>query len=163
MITPNEIELGVLDGYLHVGVAPLISPLSGLEYLPLHDEHAQLYCSRDHVLLKRIDGDIVADEAFATDIVAPSYRLLAEAQACHQELNNSVNVSDHEGMAFLTLTDNFIGYLPPYYAADWVAAGMLRFLLPERFHYVIVLTIVIHKGRRPNLVLERFPEAVTVS
>ena len=27
---PNEIELGVLDGHLHVGVVPLISPLSGL-------------------------------------------------------------------------------------------------------------------------------------
>lgn len=41
MTTPNEIELGVLDGHLHVGVVPLISPLSGLEYLPLYDEHAQ--------------------------------------------------------------------------------------------------------------------------
>ena len=30
MTTPNEIELGVLDGHLHVGVVPLISPLSGL-------------------------------------------------------------------------------------------------------------------------------------
>ena len=58
---------------------------------------------------------------------------------------------------------NFIGYLPSHYAADWVAAGMLRPLLPERFHYAIALTIVTRKGRRPNLVLERFLEAVAVS
>ena len=159
---PNEIELGVLDGHLHVGVVPLISPLSGLEYLPLYDEHAQL-CSRGHALFERADGDIAVDEVLAADAVAPSYRLPAEAQARHQELNNSASASDREGMAFLILTGNFIGYLPSHYAADWVAAGMLRPLLPERFHYAIALTIVTRKGRRPNLVLERFLEAVAVS
>ncbi|WP_426317782.1 HTH-type transcriptional activator BauR [Pseudomonas aeruginosa] len=163
MTTPNEIELGVLDGHLHVGVVPLISPLSGLEYLPLYDEHAQLYCSRGHALFERADGDIAVDEVLAADAVAPSYRLPAEAQARHQELNNSASASDREGMAFLILTGNFIGYLPSHYAADWVAAGMLRPLLPERFHYAIALTIVTRKGRRPNLVLERFLEAVAVS
>ena len=116
----------MLDGHLHVGVVPLISPLSGLEYLPLYDEHAQLYCSRGHALLERADGDIAVDEVLAADAVAPSYRLPAEAQARHQELNNSASASDREGMAFLILTGNFIGYLPSHYAADWVAAGMLR-------------------------------------
>ncbi len=153
----------MLDGHLHVGVVPLISPLSGLEYLPLYDEHAQLCCSRGHALFERADGDIAVDEVLAADAVAPSYRLPAEAQARHQELNNSASASDREGMAFLILTGNFIGYLPSHYAADWVAAGMLRPLLPERFHYAIALTIVTRKGRRPNLVLERFLEAVAVS
>lgn len=81
----------MLDGHLHVGVVPLISPLSGLEYLPLYDEHAQLYCSRGHALFERADGDIAVDEVLAADAVAPSYRLPAEAQARHQELNNSAS------------------------------------------------------------------------
>ena len=36
MIAPNEVEQGVLDGRLHVGVVPQASALSGLEYQPLY-------------------------------------------------------------------------------------------------------------------------------
>lgn len=163
MTTPNEIELGVLDGRLHIGVVPLISPLSGLEYSPLYDERSLLFCSREHPLFEREDASITVAEIHACDAVAPSYRIPAEAQERHQELNASANASDREGMAFLILTGSYIGYLPDHYAADWVAQGRMRALRPERFHYDIPLTVVTRKGRRPNLVLERFLEAVAES
>ena len=37
MSTPSEIERGVLDGRLHVGAVPLITPLSGLDYSLLYE------------------------------------------------------------------------------------------------------------------------------
>ncbi|MCY1268054.1 pca operon transcription factor PcaQ [compost metagenome] len=163
MTTPSEIELGVLDGHLHVGVVPLISPLSGLEYSPLYDERSLLFCSREHPLFARDDGEIEVQEIRASDAVAPSYRLPADAQERHQELNSSAGASDREGMAFLILTGSYIGYLPDHYAADWVAQGRMRALQPQRFHYDIPLTVVTRKGRRPNLVLERFIEALAQS
>ncbi|SDI73714.1 LysR family transcriptional regulator [Pseudomonas panipatensis] len=163
MTTPSEIELGVLDGRLHVGVVPLISPLSGLEYSALYDERSLLFCSREHPLFARDDAGIGVDEIRASDAVAPSYRLPAEAQERHQELNSNAGASDREGLAFLILTGSYIGYLPDHYAADWVAQGRMRALLPERFHYDIPLTVVTRKGRRPNLVLERFLDAVAES
>lgn len=163
MTTPNEIELGVLDGRLHVGVVPLISPLSGLEYSALYEERSLLFCSREHPLFERDDASIMVEEIHACDAVAPSYRIPAEAQERHQELSGSATASDREGMAFLILTGSYIGYLPDHYAADWVAQGRLRALRPERFHYDIPLTVVTRKGRRPNLVLERFLEAVAQS
>lgn len=163
MTTPNEIELGVLDGRLHVGVVPLISPLSGLEYSTLYDERSLLFCSREHPLFERDDGSVTVEEIHACDAVAPSYRLPAEAQERHQELNGSAGASDREGLAFLILTGSYIGYLPDHYAADWVAQGRMRALRPERFFYDIPLTVVTRKGRRPNLVLERFLEAVAES
>lgn len=163
MTTPNEIELGVLDGRLHVGVVPLISPLSGLEYSALYEERSLLYCSQEHPLFTRDDASITVAEIHACDAVAPSYRIPAEAQERHQELTGSANASDREGMAFLILTGSYIGYLPDHYAADWVAQGRMRALRPERFHYDIPLTVVTRKGRRPNLVLERFLEAVAES
>ncbi|MNE81697.1 LysR substrate binding domain protein [compost metagenome] len=100
------------------------------------------------------------DEILASDAVAPSYRLPAEAQDRHQELNSTAGTSDREGLAFLILTGSFIGYLPDHYAADWVGQGRMRALQPERFHYDIPLTVATRKGRRPNLVLERFLEAL---
>src|SRR5690606_16290685 len=40
MVAPNEVEQGVLDGSLHVGVVPQAHGLSGLEYQPLYDERS---------------------------------------------------------------------------------------------------------------------------
>ena len=51
---------------------------------------------RPRTLFERADGDIAVDEVLAADAVAPSYRLPAEAQARHQELNNSASASDRE-------------------------------------------------------------------
>lgn len=158
MTTPSEIELGVLDGHLHVGVVPLISPLSGLEYIPLYEEHFLLYCSHEHPLFARADAEINEAELCSADAVAPSYRLSAEAMERHQNLNNTATASDREGIAFLILTGSFIGFLPDHYANVWVRQGMMRALHPTRFNYDIQLSVVTRKGRRPNLVLERFLE-----
>lgn len=162
MIIFNEIELGVFDGYLYVGVVLLISLLLGFEYLLLYDEYVQFYCSCGYVLFECVDGDIVVDEVFVVDVVVFSYCLFVEVQVCYQELNNSVSVLDCEGMVFLILIGNFIGYLLLYYVVDWVVVGMLWFLLLECFYYVIVLIIVICKGCWLNLVLECFLEVVVV-
>jgi DNA-binding transcriptional LysR family regulator len=160
MTTQSEIELGVLDGHLHVGVVPLINPLSGLEYMPLYDEHSLLYCSREHPFFNRPDAEIADDELCRADAVAPGYRLSAEAMERHQSLNCTATASDREGIAFLILTGSFIGFLPDHYAAAWVAQGRMRPLHAQRFHYDIPLSVVTRKGRRPNLVLERFLEEV---
>ena len=50
MSTPGEVEQGVLDGRLHVGVIPQVGALSGLEYQPLYSERSQLYCGVGHPL-----------------------------------------------------------------------------------------------------------------
>lgn len=163
MMTPSDIELGVQDGQLHVGVVPLIHPLSGLDYLSLYEERSLLYCSREHQFFSRPDADITDTELRRADAVAPSYRLPAEALERHQSLNCSATASDREGIAFLILTGSFIGFLPDHYAASWVAQGMLRPLRPRRFHYDIPLSVVTRKGRRPNLVLERFLEELAAT
>jgi DNA-binding transcriptional LysR family regulator len=160
MTTPSEIELGVLDGRLHVGVVPLINPLSGLDYIPLYEERSLLYCSREHHFFYRSDVEITDDELRKAEAVAPNYRLPADALERHQTLNCTATASDREGIAFLILTGSFIGFLPDHFAAGWVAQEMLRPLHPQHFYYDIPLSVVTRKGRRPNLVLERFLEAL---
>jgi DNA-binding transcriptional LysR family regulator len=100
MTTPSEIELGVQDGHLHVGVVPLINPLSGLDYLPLYEEHSLLYCSREHPFFARADSDISEAELRSAEAIAPNYRLTVEAMAQHHALNCTATASDREGIAF---------------------------------------------------------------
>jgi len=160
MIAPGEVEQGVLDGRLHVGVVPQASALSGLDYLPLYEERSQLYCAVGHPLFYVDDEALTEERLHAQDAIAPTFRLPAEAQARYTALNCTASASDREGMAFLILTGRYIGYLPDHYARPWVQEGRLRALKQGSHHYDISLASVTRRGRRPHLVLETFLEAL---
>lgn len=74
MSPPGEVERGVLDGRLHAGAVPLITPLSGLAYLPLYDETSQLYCSHGHPLFARA-AEVDAATLREAAAVVPTYRM----------------------------------------------------------------------------------------
>lgn len=159
MSTPGEIERGLLDGRLHVGAVPLITPLSGLEYSLLYEERSNLYCSHEHPLFSQA-GSVSNEDLRSVDAVVPSYRMTAEAIGLHQLLNFAASATDREGIAFLILTGGYIGFLPDHYAATWVEKGQMAALSPERIHFDANLSIVVRKGRRQNLILERFLDAL---
>ena len=150
MIPPNEIERGVLDGQLHVGVVPVRRGLPGLAGLPLYQEESLLYCGDGHPLFDRPEGAVTREAVEAADAVAPT-----QAQLPH-ELNNTATATDREGVAFLILTGCYVGFLPTHYARQWVERGMMRALLPGTFHHALEFQVVTKKGAQPNLVLERF-------
>ncbi|MGX5218129.1 LysR family transcriptional regulator [Pseudomonas segetis] len=160
MTPPSEVEQGVLDGRLHIGVVPQSGALSGLDYQPLYDERSLLYCAVGHPLFYA-DDQLLDDERLNTqDAIAPTFRLPPEIQTHYQVLNCTASASDREGMAFLILTGRYIGYLPDHYANAWVQQGRLRALKPDVRFYDLNLAAVTRKGRRPHLVLESFLEAL---
>lgn len=155
MSTPGEIERGLLDGRLHVGAVPLITPLSGLDYGLLYEERSNLYCSHEHPLNGHASA--VTDKQLSqTDAVIPSYRMTAEAIGLHQRLSGAATATDREGIAFLILTGTYIGFLPDHYAATWVEKGLMIALDPDRLYFDSKIAIATRKGRRQNLILERF-------
>lgn len=155
MSTPGEIERGLLDGHLHVGAVPLISPLSGLDYSLLYEERSNLYCSHEHPLFAHA-ASVTDDQLAQADAVVPTYRMTAEAIGLHQLLNFGASATDREGIAFLILTGSYIGFLPDHYAATWVEKGIMAALDPNRLYFDAKLAIATRKGRRPNMILERF-------
>ncbi|WP_271407977.1 LysR family transcriptional regulator [Pseudomonas sp. Q1-7] len=159
MSTPGEIERGLLDGRLHVGAVPLITPLSGLEYSLLYEERSNLYCSHEHPLFPRAK-EVGNEELKSVDAVVPSYRMTAEAIGLHQLLNFAASATDREGIAFLILTGSYIGFLPDHYAAAWVEKGLMAPLSPEHLFFEAKLAVATRKGRRQNLILERFLDAL---
>ncbi|MWV15665.1 LysR family transcriptional regulator [Pseudomonas sp. L-22-4S-12] len=163
MTPPSEVEQGVLDGSLHVGVVPQSVALSGLEYQPLYGERSQLYCAVGHPLFYVDDAQLSDSRLNAQEAIAPTFRLPADIQARYQVLNCTASASDREGMAFLILTGRYIGYLPDHYAQQWLQQGRLRVLKPASRFYELTLASVTRKGRRPQLVLESFLEALAES
>lgn len=163
MTPPSEVEQGVLGGSLHVGVAAQAVSLAGLDYLHLYDERSLLYCAVGHPLFYAKDDEIEDARLNSQEAIAPTFRLPGEIQAHYQVLNCSASASDREGMAFLILTGLYIGYLPDHYAETWVKEGRLRALKPSSRYYELSLAAVTRKGRRPNLVLESFLQALAAT
>ncbi|KQQ53574.1 LuxR family transcriptional regulator [Pseudomonas sp. Leaf127] len=155
MSTPGEIERGLLDGRLHVGAIPLITPLSGLEYSLLYEERSYLYCCADHPLFAHA-ATLSNDDLRDVDAVVPSYRMTAEAIGLHQLLECAATATDREGIAFLILTGCYIGFLPDHYAAGWVEKGLLKAIAPHRLFFDAPLAVVTLRGRRSNLIIDHF-------
>ncbi len=156
MLPPNEIELAVLDGRLHIGVVPQLRNLSGLSYLPLYGERSQLYCSRQHPLFEEEAPNEEMIRSF--DAVVPAYAQTAEIKAQHQQLKASATATDREGIAFLIMTGCFIGFLPDHFAQQWVADGRMKALMNQRIGYITHYAAITRRGGPGNLVLQTYLE-----
>lgn len=159
MSTPGDIERGLLDGRLHVGAVPMITTLSGLEYQTLYEERSRLYCSKDHPLFG-VAASAGAKALRQASAVAPGYRMSPEAADLHRQLDCAATASDREAIAFLILTGQYIGFLPDHMAAGWVEKGMMAALAPRRMQFTTPLAIATRKGRRQNLIVDRFLDAL---
>lgn len=156
MMPPSEIERGIIDGRLQVGVVPAVNKMSALEYTPLYDEAAYLYCAANHPLFSRSDTTITDEELTACDAVRPIFALSPAGQRRHRALNETATATDREGVAFLILTGSYIGYLPEHFARRWTQETQLRAIRPSDHKYRIKYATVTRRGRLPHRVLERF-------
>lgn len=156
MIPPNEVERGVLDGKLHVGIVPDLKVIDGLHYRQLYDERSMLYCSRQHPLFGIELGEDWAQVLSDIDAVVPAYAQAPEIKLRQQQLHGTATATDREGVAFLILTGKYIGYLPDHYAERWVRSEEMWPLLPEQLSYHTQFSAITRVTGVPNLVLETF-------
>jgi len=155
MMPPADVEIGVMDARLHVGVVPVVNALSALDYRALYTEMSCLYCAVGHPLFEQA-GDASDAQVRAADAVVPAQALPAAGQRCIEPLHASATATDREGIAFLVLTGRYIGYLPEHFAQRWVDSGQLRRLQPERLFYRIDYAAITRDDRRPHRVLDTF-------
>ena len=151
----NDIEIGVLDGRLNIGVVPRVRELPGLDYLPLYEEASSLYCGAGHPLFCASDE---AEKLIDHEVVVPSFAQPAEAQALYRRHPQGAQANDREGIMFLLLTGCYLGYLPDHYARPWVELGRLRALQPGFSTHFCAITA---RSRRANLVLDTFLETLS--
>ena len=158
MIPPNDIESGVIDGQLHVGVVPDLRKLTGLNYIPLYKEKSLLYCSKDHPLFDTKDSNLSLNKLEKFDAVLPAYPQVKEIKQQQKKLKATATSNDREGIVFLILTGHYIGFLPTHYAAQWVKEGMLSAIQPDHHSFITHYSTITQKSARSNLILETYIE-----
>lgn len=158
MIPPKDIESGVLDGQLLVGVVSEQRSLPGLNYLPLYDEQSLLYCSDKHSLFTQENHPLTDEQLTQYDAVLPAYPQSAEIKQQQAILKASASSTDREGIAFLILSGSYIGFLPTHYAQQWVREGRLKAIQPEQRSFTTHYSVITRKGARNNLIRDAFIE-----
>lgn len=163
MIPPKDIESGVLDGQLLVGVVSEQRSLPGLNYFPLYDEQSLLYCSNEHPLFDHDNSTLSDSELSQYDAVLPAYPQSADIKQQQALLKASASSTDREGIAFLILSGSYIGFLPTHYAKQWLREGRLKAIQPEKRSFTTHYTAITRKGARNNLIRDAFMEELEKS
>lgn len=147
VLSPDEIERRLIDGRLHIGIAPVMHELASLTYEPLFDELNYLYCGREHPLFSRLDSDITTAELTQCQYVKKGYAVNNSLELANASLGKRVVGYHVEAFALLILSGCYIGFLPENYARFWESKGEIRKLLPKRYEAIVTFAAMTARGR----------------
>lgn len=133
--SPDDIEIGLLNGRLTLGLMPAYRQLPGLDYTPLYEEESDLYCADSHPFFTRADAAIGETELAEQAYVDRGYVESPTKMRLSRGLTPSATAWHVEAVAMLVLSGGYIGFLPMHYAAPWCAAGRMRPLLGGKMRY----------------------------
>lgn len=160
MTTPSEVERGVFDGRFHLGAVPDSRRIQGLDCRPLYDEESLLYCGNEHPLFSEQDERAILAAIPERDAVVLAQPQQGQVIHRHQQLRIMATSSDREGMAFLILSGEYIGYLPSHYAKRWVDNGRMRSLCPRQYRYGTQYQVITRPDEDGNLLLRHYLQAL---
>ena len=141
ILSPRELEHGVINGSLHLAVTPEHRRVSGLDYVPLFIEHNYLYCGREHPFFALDDAAITTEMLDGASRIARGYLERFDEEFFSTPTHRAV-VHQIEAAALLILTGRFIGFLPDHYAAEWVNKGDMRVVKQDSIVFRSPFTII---------------------
>ena len=157
VLSPAEIEKGLLDQSLDAGVGIFLHQLPGLTYTPLYRERDVLLCHRNHPLAAVDDPKMLARAIRSARKVMRGFMGVEEFPFQEDTGSVAAKVTSLEAAAMMILTGSYIGFLPKHYARPWLDSGELVALLPNKFMHYSELFLVTRMQRTPaSSALEAF-------
>ena len=156
----DEIERGVVEGRLNLGIVPVYQRREEFDYFPLYEEISSAYCSNEHPLFNtdpdRIDVDVLR-----------GYEVVNHRYAIHGDKANfvtldaqSASASQVEAVAMLILTGRFIGFLPDQFADHLVRDGLLRALRPDLINIRTDINMILRRNAPRSPLVKAFAAAL---
>lgn len=156
----NEIESGVIDGRLHLGIVPDHRRSDSLDYLELFDETMYLYCGRQHPLFGRDHARLAWDELQACDHAALAFHS-PNMEATHRfSLRRQATASDQEAIALLILSGRYVGFLPDHYAEAFVRDGLIERVAHPECMYGVRFVAITRRSPEPSRPVRAFLDAL---
>ncbi len=155
ILTPRDLERGVLDGSLHVALGAEHRRVSGLKYVSLFTEQNYLYCGREHPFFglpdKAIDGDMLDKASRISRGYLERFDEKFFANPTHR-----ATVQQIESAALLILTGRFIGFLPDHYARAWENENRMRAIKKSKIVIRSQMSLMTRRDAEANLRVAAF-------
>jgi LysR family transcriptional regulator, transcriptional activator for bauABCD operon len=153
----NEVEQSLLSGRAHVGVSLISRLVPTLETIPLFKETGLLYCGRRHPLFSLPDDRMTPDVVRGHRIVGGA--VMSEAalsERIQRDFESSATSNTIDARIILLLTGEFLGFLPPPYAASWVERGEIRPILTHELQATNIFYAIFNRSVPTSLVVDKF-------
>lgn len=154
----NEIDFDLLNNRADVAINVINRPHPGLESRFLYRHHTSLYCAERHPLY---DQPVVsADDLRECELVGASHTLSEVIHHLYNQFSKRAVANHMSGRTLMILSGCYIGFLPDYYAKQWVASGQLKRLDVAGFDYTMDNCVLYRKGAQENPLIALFAEEV---
>jgi DNA-binding transcriptional LysR family regulator len=155
VLSPVELQLGVLENRLDLAIGAFSVRTNGLIYQALYHEQHWLYCSDRHALFsqRQTPAELITQQR----MVGRGYWSNTEL-ARHGFKHSAATVESMEAQLILVLSGAYIGYLPEHYAQHWVSEKRLRVLLTSTFGYQAPFTLALRRARAREPLIQSFTD-----
>lgn len=156
--TPSEVERGVIDGRLHIGIVPDYQRHSGLDYGYLYDEAVGLFCGGKHPVAQAIRrGDKPReDDVYQHALVYRGYYESETLRGLKQRFPVGSTVYQTEAVLALVQSGINLGYFPVHCVDSM--RGENYEVLPEVFRYTTPTCAIWRNDRHQSAILQDFLE-----
>lgn len=154
----NVLEPALMDGQLHLVVAPDHRRSQSLRYLPLFTEPMRLYCGQDHTLFGR--ARVTLEDLRRFDYAGLAFHSPNMEATRQLGLRRTATVNDQEAVALLVRSGRFIGFLPEHYAAAFVSQGQMRRIGPADLGYTVDFVAMTRHAATPSRLGQSFLEVL---
>ncbi|MEP2716927.1 LysR family transcriptional regulator [Pseudophaeobacter sp.] len=154
--SPNEVERGIIDGKLHIGIVPDYQRHPSLDYAALYEEDVGLFCGGEHPLMSAIQEKVSLTEKDICkhQLVHRAYYESERLRQRKQRFPVGSTVYQTEAVLALVRAGIYLGYFPTH--CQSLMRGEFIELLPEVFRYSTPICAVWRADRRHSLFLQDF-------
>jgi DNA-binding transcriptional LysR family regulator len=145
--SPQDLLQRLLDGRYSLILTPIDDAHPSVHAVPLFQEEQCLYCGAGHALFNVPDGAITLGRLQELPYAARTY-MKENGGRPGFSFKSAALTSHMEGLAILILSGRYVGYLPSYFAASFVARGEMRNLLPDSTSYFDTFYLAHRKDER---------------
>ncbi|MCV0425708.1 MAG: LysR family transcriptional regulator [Roseibium sp.] len=155
----QDLQQKVREGIYHCGIGVNLSPVEGLDHLPLHTETHSLYCGRDHSLFQASADDLDLDTLVTMPFVQRGYWRNDKSKQ-YAFRNVAATVYQIEPQLLLIRSGHYVGFLPDHYADRWSRSGDLRRLPLPDFTYSAQFHLITARDNRKSKTVTALIKAV---
>lgn len=154
--SPNEVERGIIDGKLHIGIIPDYQRHPSLDYLTLYDEDVGLFCGGQHPLAKAIAQNVplTPEVIYKHKLVHRAYFESEPLRQRKQKFPVGSTVYQTEAVLALVRSGVYLGYFPRH--CQDLMRGEFFELLPDVFGYSTPICALWRADRKRSLILQDF-------